>query len=52
MNGSTTLSSMAKELDVSVAGDAWHNGLYDVQVTWEILKSLFWKLEITSNHIK
>ena len=52
MKGSTTLSSMAKELDVSVSGDAWHSGLYDVEVTWEILKSLFWKLEISSHHIK
>jgi hypothetical protein len=52
MNGSTTLSSMAKELDVAVSGDAWHSGLYDVKVTWEVLKSLFWKLEINSSHIK
>jgi DNA polymerase III alpha subunit (gram-positive type) len=51
MNGSTTLSSMAKELNVSVAGDAWHNGLYDVEVTWEILKALLWKQEISVKHI-
>jgi DNA polymerase III alpha subunit (gram-positive type) len=51
LNGSTTLISMAKELNVSVQGENWHSGLYDVRVTWEVLKALFWKMEITTNHI-
>ena len=51
LNGSTTLASMAKELNVSVEGDNWHSGLYDVKVTWEVLKALLWKIEISTNHI-
>jgi hypothetical protein len=42
---------MAKELNISVQGENWHSGLYDVRVTWEVLKALFWKMELTTNHI-
>lgn len=41
-----TLSSASKELGVSVQGENWHSGLYDVKVTWEVFKKMIWKMEV------
>lgn len=51
MNGGTGLAAMAKELGVSVDEGKTHQGLYDVELTWEIFKQLMWKLNLTTEHL-
>jgi DNA polymerase III epsilon subunit-like protein len=50
--GSCTLSTMARELGVSVDDNKTHSGLYDVELTWAVLQGLFWKMNLTNECIK
>jgi len=51
LGGSTTLKAMAKNLDIRVDDSKTHQGLYDVQLTWQVFEKLLWKMELTTEHL-